>query len=377
MWGYSLNYYESIITAAVVLLNVVLLKRLFVKFSGKGGQRLWLAVALAGVEGACYLIPYFGAERVFAVQEILAGALLFLLCFVLIGRTRIPEEAAEEPEGRREAFLAVIPAAGILALVCLFLGNLKPYYLSSLCCACILAVHLSVFYLYNILIQNFTHLRQRDIYRQQTDHYRNQLEVITESQGRMRALRHDMRNHILHLMAQLRQGNGEEALTYLKSMEEELLNPGEHAKTGSREIDSLLNYKLERAGQVLEEVECSIHVPAEFASNSFDINVILGNLLDNAIEAAQDSERKWLKLVMRADRGVLLIHVANSFGEEPRRRGSRFLSTKKDSGEHGIGLHNVRRMVERLHGEIDFRQEGEVFSVDVMLYMNNSSAMQK
>lgn len=374
MWGYSLNYYESIITAAVVLLNVVLLKKLFDKFPGK---KLWLAAALAGVEGACYLIPYFGAGRAFTVQEILAGALLFLFCFVLIGRARTPEEAAEEPDGRREALLAVIPAAGILALVCLFLGNLKPYYLSSLCCACILAVHLSVFYLHNILIQNFTHLRQRDIYRQQTDHYRNQLEVITESQGRMRALRHDMRNHILHLMAQLRQGNDEEALTYLKSMEEELLNPGEHAKTGNREIDSLLNYKLEKAGQVLKEVECSIHVPAEFLSKSFDINVILGNLLDNAIEAAQDSERKWLKLVMRADRGVLLIYVANSFGEEPRRKGSRFLSTKKDSGEHGIGLQNVRRMVERLHGEIDFRQEGEVFSVDVMLYMSNSSAMQK
>lgn len=374
MWGYSLNYYESIITAAVVLLNVVLLKKLFDKFPGK---KLWLAAALAGVEGACYLIPYFGAGRAFTVQEILAGALLLLFCFVLIGRARTPEEAAEEPDGRREALLVVIPAAGILALVCLFLGNLKPYYLSSLCCACILAVHLSVFYLHNILIQNFTHLRQRDIYRQQTDHYRNQLEVIAESQGRMRALRHDMRNHILHLMAQLRQGNDEEAFTYLKSMEEELLNPGEHAKTGNREIDSLLNYKLEKAGQVLGEVECSIHVPAEFLSNSFDINVILGNLLDNAIEAAQDSERKWLKLVMRADRGVLLIYVANSFGEEPRRKGGRFLSTKKDLGEHGIGLQNVRRMVERLQGEIDFRQEGEAFSVDVMLYMSNSSAMQK
>lgn len=372
MWEYSLNYYESIITAAVVLLNVVLLKKLFDKFSGK---KLWLAAALAGVEGACYLIPYFGAERAFTVQEILAGALLFLFCFILIGRARVPEEAVEESDGRREALLAVIPAAGVLALVCLFLGNLKPYYLSLLCCACILAVHLSVFYLYNILMQNFIHLRQRDIYRQQTDHYRNQLEVITESQGRMRALRHDMRNHILHLIAQLRQGNDEEALTYLKSMEEELLNPGEHAKTGNREIDSLLNYKLEKAGKVLKEVECSILVPTEFLSKSFDINVILGNLLDNAIEAAQDSERKWLKLVMRADRGVLLIYVANSFGEEPRRKGSRFLSTKKDSGEHGIGLQNVRRMVERLHGEIDFRQEGEVFSVDVMLYMKEMQQM--
>lgn len=160
MWEYNLNFYESIITAAVVLLNVILLKKLFDKFPGK---KLWLAAALACVEGACYLIPYFGGGRTFTVQEILAGALLFLFCCALIGRARIPEELAEEPDGRRKALLVVIPTAGIFALVCLFFGDLKPYYLSSLCCACILAVDLSVFYLYDILVQNFTHLKQRDI----------------------------------------------------------------------------------------------------------------------------------------------------------------------------------------------------------------------
>lgn len=369
MWEYSLNLYESIIVAAVILLNAVLLKKLLGSFSGKGRRRLWLAVALIGVEGACYLIPYFMTGRVFTIQEMLAGVLLFLFCYVLIGKAGMSEDTPEEPDGRREVLLAVIPAAGILALWCLFLGNLRPYYLASLCCACILAVDVSVFYLHDILVQNVTHLKQRDLYRQQTDHYRNQLEVITESQGRMRALRHDMKNHILHLRSELRQGNDENALAYLKSMEEELQSPGEHAKTGNREIDSLLNYKLEKAGQVLSEVEYSIHVPAELVPKSFDINVILGNLLDNAIEAAQDSERKWLKFVMRADRGVLLLHVANSFGKEPKKQGNRFLSSKKDSREHGIGLRNVRRMVERLRGDIEFRQEGEVFSAEVMLYM--------
>lgn len=369
MWGYSIYFFESIITAAVIVLNIVLLMKLFGKFSGKTGKKLWLAAALAGTEGACYLIPYFAAGRTFTIREMTAGVLLFLFCCVLSGKPKIPEEAPEEPGGGGEAFLAVIPATGIAVLVCLFFGDLRPYYLSAVCCVCILAVDICVFYLHDILLQNFTHLKQRDIYRQQTDHYRNQLEVIAESQGRMRALRHDMKNHILHLRAELRQGNEEDALSYLENMEAELISPGEHAKTGNREVDSLLNYKLERAGWVLSEVEYSIRVPAELMPKSFDINVILGNLLDNAIEAAQKSERKWMKFVMRADRGILLIYVANSFAEAPKKTGTRFLSLKKNKGEHGIGLQNVRRMVERLQGEIAFRQEGEVFSAEVMLYM--------
>lgn len=352
------------------MLNIVLLKKLLRTFSGRARKRIWLITALISVEGACYLIPYFAAGRVFYMQETAAGVLLFLFCSALIGRAEISDDEFEGPDGRRTLLLTVVPAAGIVALVCLFAGDLKPYYLSALCCGCVLAGDLSVFYLYHVLVQNFTHLRQRDIYRQQTDHYRNQLEVITESQGRMRALRHDMRNHILHLRAELQRGDHEAALLYLEKMEEELQNPKEHAKTGNREIDSLLNYKLERARQVLNKVECSVNVPAELMAKSFDINVILGNLLDNAVEAAQDSERRWLRFVMRADRGVLLIHAANSFGRAPVKRGDRFLTTKDDSGQHGIGLRNVERMVERQNGEIEFRCEEQVFSVDVMLYMN-------
>ena len=370
MWGFNIDISVFVITAAVVLLNIVLLKKLLRTFSGRARKRIWLITALVSVEGACYLIPYFAAGRVFYMQETAAGVLLFLFCSVLIGRAEISDDEFEGPDGRRTLLLTVVPAAGIFALVCLFAGDLRPYYLSVLCCVCILAADLSVFYLYRVLVQNFTHLRQRDIYRQQTDHYKNQLEVIAESRGRMRALRHDMRNHILHLRAELQRGDHEAALLYLEKMEEELQNPKEHAKTGNREIDSLLNYMLEKARQVLDKVECSVNVPAELMTKSFDINVILGNLLDNAVEAAQESGQGWLKFVMRADRGVLLIHVENSFGRAPVKKGDRFLTTKEDSGDHGIGLRNVERMVERQNGELEFRCEDQVFSVDVMLYMN-------
>lgn len=367
MWKYNMDIQGMIIIAMAIGLNVILVKKLLEMFAA---GRLWFAAALCSVEAACYLIPFFAEGRNFYVPEAAEGTLLFLICFFVIRKAEPPDGETEKPERKRIALLLIVPVTGMIALACLFLSDLKPYGYAVLCSACILAANLSVFYLYDLLIQNDTHVRQRDVYRRQTDHYRNQLEVIEESQNRIRALRHDMKNHMLHLSAELRQGHFEDALRYLEAMEAEMQNPAEYVRTGNREIDSLLNYKLRRAEQILSAVESDINVPMELMPKSFDINVILGNLLDNAIEAAQGSERKWMKLVMRAGQGVLFIHVANSFGEEPRKKGNYLLSTKKDSGEHGIGLQNVRRMVERQNGSIEFKYEGGIFLAEVMLYMN-------
>ena len=367
MWGYNIDIQGMLIMAIALILNIVLVKKLMEIFAER---RLWLIVMLCSVEAACYLMPYFAGGRLFYVQEMAEGSILFLGCFFLVRKTGARKGEAGGPEGKRTAVLFIIPLTGLIALAGLLLGNLEPYGFAALISACILAADLSVFYLYDVLLQNDTHVRQRDIYRQQTDHYRNQLEVIEESQSRIRALRHDMKNHMLHLIAELRRGNYEDALRYLENMEEELENPVEYARTGNREIDSLLNYKIQKARQVLAVVESDINVPVELRQKSFDINVILGNLLDNAVEAAQKSERKWMKLTLKADRGVLLIHIANSCGCPPNRKGRRFFSTKTNREEHGIGLQNVKRMVERQNGEIEFTYEAQIFCVDVMLYLN-------
>ena len=66
----------------------------------------------------------------------------------------------------------------------------------------------------------------------------------------------------------------------------------------------------------------------------------------------------------------MLIHVANSCAKPPRKKGQGFLSTKEDIGEHGSGLQNVRRMVERQNGNVEFEYTDGVFIAEVMLYMN-------
>ncbi len=373
-----------------------------VTFLYQGGvfARLWATVSICSVEFACLLIPYFMVNGELNGNETIIGTFLFLLCYVPIRKMNSGIGKKEELEKRQYLVLLLVPSAGLLAMFCLWYsgvsenialcqyaslaeflsvcgyGNGKSDILLAVCCVCILAGNLSVFYLYDALLQNDVHIRQRDSYRWQIFAYKNQMEVIRESDGRIRALRHDMKNHLLHIEARLWHGQYKETLAYLERMKTELQNPDEYAATGNEELDSLLNYKLRMARQRHLKTECNISVPKDSCPAgipSYEINVILGNLLDNAVEAAGKSEGRWIRLMIRADRGIFMIYLANSFEGESalRENGSGFLSTKDLSGEHGIGLGNVRRMVEQLNGEIEIRHSEGVFEVEVMLYQAN------
>ena len=122
-------------------------------------------------------------------------------------------------------------------------------------------INISVFYLYNVLLENYIHLRDYDIYKQQIYAYQNQLDVIMESQNRIRALRHDMKNHILALQVLVQKKEVEEADNYLDSMQHFMKNPQEYVATGNDTIDSLLNYKIQKAKDVLNLVETKISIP--------------------------------------------------------------------------------------------------------------------
>ena len=83
MWEYSWYVQRGGIILIAAILNLLLLKNLMKSFAG---NRIWAGFALGSVEAACYLLPYFAAGRIFYIQEMAAGVLLFLLCFVLMLR---------------------------------------------------------------------------------------------------------------------------------------------------------------------------------------------------------------------------------------------------------------------------------------------------
>lgn len=339
-------------------------------------KRIWVSLLLFGMDMACSLAVFLVFAEEGRLQQPAMQVLLLLICVTVIehvfhqqnGEKLLSDETEMVFDKKQTYILIVIPATSVCILSILWYGGFQGK-MALLICICMLLVNLSVFYLYHVLLENYIKLRENEMYKQQTYAYQNQLEVIMESQNRIRSLRHDMKNHILALRVLSQKNNTEEVRKYLDSMEHFMENPLEYVATGNDTVDSLLNYKIQKAKDVLYDVETQIHIPEKLNLHSFDLNVVLGNLLDNAIDAAMVTEEKKLRIVMKLDKGVLFLNICNSCQGISDGRKKDLETTKTDRLHHGIGLKNVRRIVEKYHGEMDLLCENNCMEVDIMMYI--------
>lgn len=199
--------------------------------------------------------------------------------------------------------------------------------------------------------------------------YSNQLDVLKNSEEKVRGLRHDLKHHLNELMLMAERDKSWEIKQYLKSMDSFMTYSREYVSSGNKDIDSLLNLMLDDAKRELGEVSCKVCIPSGLEIEPFDFNVILGNLLDNAIRAAKQTKEKYLRVVISYKMGMLLIHVENSYAGELIKKGGRYLSTKEDSTAHGRGLSNVQCIVEKYDGDMETQDTDHLFQVKVLLYV--------
>lgn len=231
----------------------------------------------------------------------------------------------------------------------------------------VLLINFLAFYLYNLLKDNVYRKWENDILKQEVQSYANQLDITLQAEEKVKIMRHDMRHHIMELQILTEKGQIEEIRKYLDQMTEFIKMPKEIVASGNIKTDCLLNFFLKKAKENLNEVKIDVSLP-EKIKHSFDLNIVLGNLLENAIEASKKSEEKLLDLSLCHDAGVLKIKVRNSFSGKVI-IGQKGLMTNKEHKEgHGIGLKSVRKIVENYDGVLETKIEENYFEVKAILY---------
>lgn len=231
-----------------------------------------------------------------------------------------------------------------------------------------LLIDFLIFYLYDMLSEALHERYENASLRLQLESYSGQMQILRESDQKVKSLRHDMKHHMNEIKLMAMQNKTKEIWDYINDMQKFVENPKELVNSGNLEIDSILNYMLQRAKKELCTVDVHVQLPEQL-SHLFDLNVILGNLLENAIEGAKQSNEKMLKVRIVFQKGILQIEIENSFHGKLVREQGRFLTTKLDKTVHGIGLNNVRKIVEKNNGLMEVYPEKDIFYVRIMLYL--------
>lgn len=227
-----------------------------------------------------------------------------------------------------------------------------------------------------MLSKTFAQKYDNQILREKLKIYSNQIDIILQSNDEVKTLRHDMKHHLNELKLLAMKGNSVAIENYIDEMYDYIHNPNEIVSSGNLEIDSVLNYMLQKGRKDLLIVNTKIQIP-ESINHSFDIIVILGNLLENAIEASSQTDEKLLNVSIQLKQGVLKIEIENSFNslslKEKREKGrTSLLTTKKEKREHGIGLKSVQKIVEKYNGIIHIHKQNNRFHVELILYISEN-----
>lgn len=239
-----------------------------------------------------------------------------------------------------------------------------------LCFIIILVINLIVFRLYTLLADEMEQRRYNAVYTQQLELYSKHIQEKETSLLEFRNAKHDMKQHFILLLGMLEENQNEMAKKYLS----DLVDNNDYAnfnisRTDNLVVDAIINAKYSVMQKNNIKCEINVHIPMQLPFENADVSVLLGNVIDNAIEAASKiSSNRFIKIYMSYDKNILLITVINSFdGGIIRDKSGKLKTSKKDKHNHGFGLNSIEKIVHKYHGSVVIENSLSEFKIKMML----------
>ena len=285
--------------------------------------------------------------------------IVFMIAITALKRVFTKDEIKELPV-RYSFMLVLIPIGSIYIMNNIFmlgyrLHSNRANIQSAVTAVILLGVNVLVFYIYIKLADDLQLRRMTSVYEQQLDLCERHQQERELSILQLRDVRHNMKNNLVSILAYAENGDNEKIIRFVNEiMEEGGIKTSTVTNSGNIVIDSLIGYWYVEAKKVGIDFSVNLNIPMEMPFRGADICLILGNLLENAVEAAQKAEgKKYIRLHMKYDKNNLLLFVENNYkGVLIKTKDKRLKSTKTDAGNHGVGLSSVYRIAAKYHGVV-------------------------
>ena len=263
--------------------------------------------------------------------------------------------------------LLLVPLCSIvIGILTIQQANFRTVILSAL----LLIINALVFYLFDSLVRLYNDRHEKMMLEQQNKAYINQIKLVYDSQNALRYYRHDMRNHLFKMRDMVEKSEYKQLEEYIGQAVSYMKIDKKVIDSGNSEIDCLLNYKLRNIEEMNIKLETKFVLPHELFINVFDINIVLGNLIDNALEALKQCDERELIVRLTYSKGVMFITIKNSFSGNIKidSNNQKLFTTKKDFKNHGLGLQSVQYTIDKYYGTMEIETTEKMFIVKALMY---------
>lgn len=234
---------------------------------------------------------------------------------------------------------------------------------------CLILINFVCFYMTYSLCKSHHETEELRINQQRYDLSIQYAESVKNQYNEMKILRHDMKQEYVVISGLLEAGKTESAADYIRSRMNSLSKAEIYMDVGNDRINSILNSKLSYAKSNEIEVICSSSGNIGGIDDA-DLCILLGNLMDNAIEGSLTSndEAKFVEAKIVGDEVKIRIQITNSASAESEKNILNGETSKTDKSAHGFGIKSIQYIVHKYNGSLYYVFEHNSVICQVVLY---------
>ena len=308
-----------------------------------------------------YSVRYYGSSFI-------CEFIRFLIVYALCGIKKIHFPKLSFNIGK---LLVIIPLSSIV-ICCIAINiiqNSRNNLVNIMCLVIIIMTitsNILMFKMFFKVIDTLSDNYEKEMLLQEAEAKEQYYQEIEQSNREVRKIKHDLKNMLLAICGKSKNKNeiSEEIYKIMKELDES----DKKIYTSNVVINTIINHKISQAENLNIKTDVNIKVSRTVSFDYKDAGILLGNILDNAIEACEgvNKEERWIKISMFHQKNTLFIKVCNSKTKEPVNINKS--SKQRDLYNHGIGVSSIESITKKYDGYVEFADKGEKFEVDVSLY---------
>lgn len=347
---------------AVIIINIYVL----LQYETNVMQALFLAVAYYGIlisidKIMLLIVSYIPVDMWKNIVESSVGIIIlglmckmiFLLLIMLLNRLFRPHGSFRMIKDREWLRFLLFPISTIVSMIT-FARESDRMENSVLMAAFVLVLlNFLVFYIIRDVVYKEEELQEIRLLQERTKNQMNMYQYMEGVYEEQRKKVHDFKNSMECIQGLLKSKRYEEAEEYIGQMTENWIEEIDYVNTNHPIVDSVINQKFKQSKRKGIPLLLSINDLSNLKMKDEDVVILLGNLIDNAIEACEKVETnlKWIKVRFLVQEESIIISVRNPVSELIKMEEGKIISTKNNRAEHGIGLKNIQSVVDKYGGK--------------------------